>query len=107
MAFSPADISLADSRGFLRSVAFGPRERRSRQFSGREKLRRPVQAGACIDVAPGLGRFGRLCVAVDFSFALTFGSRPMGLFRKKTDPISERARDLNEQIAALEEQIAS
>jgi outer membrane murein-binding lipoprotein Lpp len=29
----------------------------------------------------------------------------MGLSRKKPDPISERARDLNSQIAALEEQI--
>jgi len=29
----------------------------------------------------------------------------MALFRKKTDPISERARALNEQIAALEAQI--
>ena len=31
----------------------------------------------------------------------------MGLFRKKTDPISERTRDLTDQIAALEQQIAS
>lgn len=31
----------------------------------------------------------------------------MGFFKKKADPITERARDLNEQIAALEEQIAS
>ena len=29
----------------------------------------------------------------------------MGFFRKKTDPISERARTLNSEIAALEEQI--
>lgn len=31
----------------------------------------------------------------------------MGLFKKKSDPITERARDLNDQIAALQEQIAS
>ncbi len=31
----------------------------------------------------------------------------MGLFKKKADPITERARDLNDQIAALEEQIAN
>src|SRR5271169_436948 len=29
----------------------------------------------------------------------------MGLFKKKTDPISDRARALSEEIAALEEQI--
>lgn len=29
----------------------------------------------------------------------------MGLFRKKLDPISERAKSLNDQIAALEEEI--
>src|SRR5438309_6739152 len=29
----------------------------------------------------------------------------MGLFKKKPDPISERARDLNQEIAALEAQI--
>jgi len=29
----------------------------------------------------------------------------MGLFKKKSDPISERARDLNEEIAALETEI--
>ena len=29
----------------------------------------------------------------------------MGLFKKKPDPISERAQSLNDQIAALEAQI--
>src|SRR5438876_6358826 len=63
-----------------------------------------LQAGTGLYLAIG-DRGLRSADRVDFHFAGTQMSVGMALFKKKADPLSERSRALNSEIAALEAQI--
>src|ERR1043166_6568387 len=64
-----------------------------------------MPGGLCADLAPGSCRIGRShCFS---SPAVPQVSAPMPWFSKKIDPISDRARTLNAEIASLEAQIKS